>query len=289
MLDLKRAAAELRDLHKFPVEVSSITFDHLSSEVDPDRPTTSNPSLIKACDILFVRAMQAGSLEQIVFRMDVLQRLKREGLIIVNSPKAIEASVDKYLSLALMAQHGVSVPLIRVSQTVEMAVRHFHAFGNDVVVKPIFGSLGKGVQRLKDEPSATEYFEQAVEQGRVIYQQQFIDHEGWDLRLFVVGDSVFAMKRIAPDGFVTNIYRGGKGVSHVATALEIDIARRAMSAVGARIGGVDLVYQRQNDHPFVLEVNAAPGWKELQHVLQVDIARRILKELGQAAEGPVTP
>lgn len=233
--------------------------------------------------------MQAGSLEQIVFRMDVLQRLKREGLTIVNSPKAIEASVDKYLSLALMAQHGVSVPLIRVSQTVEMAVRHFHAFGNDVVVKPIFGSLGKGVQRLKDEPSAIDYFEQAVEQERVIYQQQFIDHEGWDLRLFVVGDSVFAMKRIAEDGFVTNIYRGGRGVSHVATALEIDIARQAMSAVGARIGGVDLVYERQNGQPFVLEVNSAPGWKELQQVLQVDIAKRILEELGQVAGGPVAP
>ena len=34
--------------------------------------------------------------------MDVLQQLSGQGVLIVNSPRTIEASVDKYLSLALL-------------------------------------------------------------------------------------------------------------------------------------------------------------------------------------------
>ena len=254
-------------------------FEQIASTVACD------DSLVDDVDGVFVRAMQAGSLEQIVFRMDALQRLANRGIPVVNSPKAMEASIDKYLSLALIQAAGVKVPETRVSQTFEQAMLDFQRFGGKVVVKPLFGSFGKGVRLLESDANAIEYFSECVAHQKVIYQQAWIDHGGEDLRLFFVGDHrVFAMKRVRKQNLVTNLYQGGLGIPHQATEEEIEMGLRAMRAVGAEIGGVDLVRfqgpmsekEDQEKSPFVLEVNAAPGWRGIQEVLKVDIASEIL-------------
>ena len=77
-------------------------------------------------DAVLVRVMPAGSLEQIVLRMDLLNRLAAGGVRVVNSPRAVEISVDKYLSLSLMAAGGLPVPeTAMVAQTVDQAIASF--------------------------------------------------------------------------------------------------------------------------------------------------------------------
>src|SRR5690606_25532194 len=61
-------------------------------------------------DATLVRTMPPGSLEQIVFRMDVLGRMAARGQTVVNPPRALEAAIDKYLATALIAQAGLRVP-----------------------------------------------------------------------------------------------------------------------------------------------------------------------------------
>src|SRR5213075_2713780 len=51
-------------------------------------------------DAVLVRTMPPGSLEQVVFRMDVLHRLEARGVAVLNPPKAVEICVDKYLATA---------------------------------------------------------------------------------------------------------------------------------------------------------------------------------------------
>ena len=54
--------------------------------------------------------MPPGSLEQVVFRMDALHRVAAAGVPVLNPPRAVEAAVDKYLTLSLLEQAGLPVP-----------------------------------------------------------------------------------------------------------------------------------------------------------------------------------
>ena len=94
--------------------------------------------------------MPPGSLEQVVFRMDLLARLEAAGTWSFNPARAIEAAVDKYLTTARLAAAGLPVPRTGVCQTVEDALAGFDALGGDVVLKPLFGGEGRGIARLAD-------------------------------------------------------------------------------------------------------------------------------------------
>jgi RimK family alpha-L-glutamate ligase len=272
--DLKRAAAEEH-------LVFACSYRQLSTRISKDEIWFwSGDHDLRSCDCLVVRAMPAGSLGQVVFRMDVLQQLKRAGILIVNSPRTIEASVDKYLSLALLNNAGIPVPRTGVCQTALDAMRMFDELGGDVVAKPLFGSQGKGLRRLNDISQARRYFESSVDNGDVIYLQEFIRHGGWDLRLLVVGGSLFSMKRYS-DHWITNVSCGGIPRPHIANELETRIAFGAASAVHGNVIGVDLVYD-ENDQPHVVDVNSAPGWQSISATLQIDIARKILDFLETA-------
>src|SRR5690349_22883652 len=72
-------------------------------------------------DAVLVRTMPPGSLEQVVFRMDVLGRLEARGKVVVNPPRAIEAAVDKYLASAKLSAAGLATPRSVVCQTVDNA------------------------------------------------------------------------------------------------------------------------------------------------------------------------
>lgn len=271
--DLSRAAADKHDL--FNVE-----FDKIFATVEGQKVEQFGVQ----ADCIIVRTMPAGSLQQIVFRMDWLARLQNHGVTIINPPKAIEAAVDKYLSLSLLNSAGVPVPATRVAQTVPEAKQHFKELGGDVVVKPLFGSMGNGIQRLQSESEATRYFEENAESGNVIYQQQFVDHGGFDIRLLVIGERVLGMKRTNKDHWITNISKGGVGEPYSPSQAEIDLARSAAQAVGATIAGVDLMYGPESGQPLVIEVNAVPGWRTTAKVLEIDIAALILNECQKQTE-----
>ena len=62
------------------------------------------------CDVVLVRGIPRGSLEQVVFRVDVLHALAAAGVRSVNSAHAIERTVDKFLASTLLARAGLPTP-----------------------------------------------------------------------------------------------------------------------------------------------------------------------------------
>src|SRR4030042_4226347 len=66
-------------------------------------------SILDNLDALIIRPIGRGSLEELVFRMDMLYKLERQGFYMVNPPTAIEHCVDKYDILALLDDVGVPV------------------------------------------------------------------------------------------------------------------------------------------------------------------------------------
>src|SRR6266481_1359877 len=130
-------------------------------------------------DDVLVRTMPPGSLEQVIFRMDVLQRLQAEGVPVLNPPRALEICVDKYLASARLAAAGLRVPPTIVCQDAEAALEAFTTLGGDVVVKPLFGSEGRGMVRVSDHDLAWRTFRTLERTQSVHYLQQFVDNPGW--------------------------------------------------------------------------------------------------------------
>jgi ribosomal protein S6--L-glutamate ligase len=235
-----------------------------------------------AVDAMIVRSMPAGSLEQVVFQMDLLARIAQGGCRIINAPRSLEISIDKFLTLALLRENGLPVPETRVCQRCEDAMDAFADMGGDTVVKPVFGGEGRGIIRVSDPELALRAFRAIVNVGGIVYQQRFIAHAGFDTRLFVIGDDVFAMRRFGNDDWRTNASRGAECAAWQPTASERDLALRSARATQAVIAGVDLLYD-DGGNPYVLEVNGIPGWSNLARVTGVDIAARIL-QLIEAAD-----
>ncbi|MCE9604698.1 MAG: RimK family alpha-L-glutamate ligase [Planctomycetia bacterium] len=274
--DLQRAAAATGD------ELTAVPFDGLSASLgqgECDGETISAGGFdLRTFDAVLVRTMAPGSLEQVVFRMDALARLEALGVAVVNPPKAVEAAVDKYLTSARLQAAGLTTPRTIVCQSAAEALLAFEALGRDVVVKPIFGSEGRGIARLQDEAMAERAFRLLEGLNSVIYLQEFIHHDGFDLRLFVVGGRVLGMRRRNPHDWRTNCSRGAVAEPLELTDELVEQARRAAEAVGASLAGVDLLPLRDG-RLAAIEVNAVPGWKALAQALDVDVARLVLEHV----------
>ena len=242
---------------------------------------------LDSLDAILIRPMPAGSLQQVVFRMNVLHQVaEQHSIAILNPPSTIEASVDKYLCLEKIRGGEITVPLTCLAESTSAALLQFEQMGKDSVVKPLFGSGGKGIQRIQELSLAEELFAGKVEQGEIIYQQAFIEHGDSDLRLLVIGEQVLGMRRTHPGNWVTNIQQGAVPHPHLPTAQEAGIARLAANRIGARMAGVDLLYDGLG-HPWVIEVNACPGWQALASVSDIDISALVLEQiLSEVENGP---
>ncbi len=274
-LDLHRAGG---DHH----EIISISYRDLWTQFSPGGMKFYSAALdLEVLDRLIVRTMPRGSLQQIVFRMDLLGRLESAGVKITNRPKTIETAVDKYLSLCVLAKAGIAVPPTAVAEDLQSAMGCFERLGGDVVYKPIFGSMGRGIVRLSDAPTAARFFQSQILTGQVIYLQKFIDHGDWDIRVLIVGTQMFAMKRQRSGHWLTNIAQGAVGISHTPNSQEAGLAKQAAAITGCDIAGIDIFYDAQTGTPMVCDINAAPGWKATSSTLGIDVAKAILEQVAR--------
>ena len=238
--------------------------------------TNSGRALREARGVL-ARIIPGGTLEQIIFRVDTLHRLEEEGVRVMNTARAIERTVDKAWTSAILERAGLPTPETVACERAEDAFAAFAALG-DVVVKPLFGSMGLGMSRVSDEDMAWRVFRVIETVRGVYYLQRFIPHGGRDIRAFVVGDRVLGAIERTADGWRTNFSRGGKAAPISLPAAWADLALRAAQAVGAEYAGVDLL-PAEDGTVYVLEVNGIPGWEGLQSATGVDVAGAIVDQL----------
>lgn len=232
-------------------------------------------NLLEDTNALIIRPIGRNSLEELVFRMDMLYKLEREGFYVINPAEAIEHCVDKYDILSILEDNGVPVPRTFATESANEAVKAFAELGGDVVVKPIFGSRGIGATRITDSEIALTVFKAITFQHGVIYLQEFVPHGHSDIRAFVVDDQVIAAMRREADGWKTNYSQGGRPAPITLSKEFEELAVKASKAVGCKISGVDIL--EGPDGPKICDVNSQPGWKGLQMVTKVNIAEEIVK------------
>ncbi|MFL2870769.1 MAG: RimK family alpha-L-glutamate ligase [Pirellulaceae bacterium] len=282
--DLQRAAGNDFEIHSF--SFSSISA-HVGASVSATNQDGDHQSLDQF-DATIVRTMPPGSTEEIVFRMDALGAHYRNGGVVINSPRSLEAAIDKYLSLQRLAEAEIPIPRTIACQTVEQAMNAFHDLGRRTVVKPLFGGEGRGITFVDDEDIALRVFKTLSQMNLVIYLQEFIPHEGFDLRILVIGDQTFCIKRENKNDWRTNISRGATAARVSPPKSTIELAVRAAKTLGVDVAGVDIL-TAPSEQPVVIEVNAVPGWMGLAKTLEIDIARSVLEYCDQVTRTAYTP
>lgn len=243
------------------------------------RGLTAEGEALDAADAVLARIIPSGSLEQIIYRVDALHWLEERGVRVVNTPRCIERCVDKFYTSALLQEAGLPTPETVVCERPDAAMEAVRAMG-DVVIKPIFGSMGLGMVRVSD-PDTAHRVVRALDAVRAVYYvQRVVEHGGRDVRAFVVGGRVLgAIERRAPEGaWRTNVSLGG-----VPRAFDLPPAWEALAlgaarAVGADYAGVDLL-PAPDGTTYVLEVNGIPGWEGLQAATGLDVAGAIVDQL----------
>ncbi|QDT99065.1 ATP-grasp domain-containing protein [Gimesia aquarii] len=266
---------EFRDLASHVLETQQEHFFSYEAE--------SSHIKLNDFDCLIIRTMPPGSLEQVVFRMDLLGRLEHSGVTVFNSPRSIECAVDKYLTTSRLAAAKLPVPTTAVCESSEAAMQQFQQMGGDVVVKPLFGSEGRGIFRISDPDLAYRSFRTLERTQAVIYLQQYISHPGFDIRILILnGNVIGAIRRHSNNDFRTNLSRQAHAEPYLPNDYEAELAVRAAELTHAEFAGVDLLYRSHSPNEcYVLEVNAVPGWRGFQSVTKVDVASLVIEYLEQ--------
>jgi RimK family alpha-L-glutamate ligase len=251
-------AARGHEAHFLPVT-------RMLGHIDGDVAVRSRELWLDGCDAVIVRGIPRGSLEQVIFRVDALHALEARGVTCVNGPRAIERTINKFLASGLLARAGVPTPRTIACERREDALEAFAQLGGDVIVKPLFGSMGAGMTRIDDPDVAYRVFG-ALELERAVYYLQEALPAGRDLRAFVVGGRVLAAIERVGAGWRANLARGARAQAAELSADQERLCVAAAEALGADYAGVDLL-----DH-HVLELNGIPGWHGLQEATGADVA-----------------
>jgi len=274
--ELLRALAERGHTGKVvPYEalVARIGMQSKSSSLVAD-----SAQLLEAPAVL-ARIIPNGSLEQIIYRVDALHWLEDRGVRVMNSPRTIERCVDKFYTSALIREAGLDTPDTVVCERLDDAMAAVREM-RDVIIKPLFGSMGHGMVRVSDAETAFRVL-RALDMARAVYYvQRVIEHRGCDVRAFVVGDRVIAAieRRATDGGWRTNVSLGGDARAIALSPAWAELAMIAARAVGADYAGVDLL-PAADGTVYVLEVNGIPGWSGVQKATSVDVAGAIVDHL----------
>lgn len=182
----------------------------------------------------------------------------------INNSAVSHLAQDKVATYEVLRAAGLSaVPhmLVRSVAGEPIAASRFeHRFdGKDVVVKPLIGTGGRGVQRYATTQAALAYIGESSEPSWAMSPYLDIISE---TRLVVLeGTLLLAYEKQQPE------LRGGLklyNLSHGAVAVDIaeadvqlslrSLAVRTCSALGLRLAAVDIITTAQNEQ-LVLEVN----------------------------------
>ncbi len=232
-----------------------------------------------------VRGIAGGSFEQVTKRLTVLHALRERGVPVYNDARAIERSVDKAMTSLRLRAAGVPTPPTWVTESAAQAQRlvmRESAAGHALVLKPLFGSQGKGLQRvgLVDGvhvplPALDKAF------GGLAYLQRYLPPQqqpGFDWRVLVIAGRARAAMRRVSEHWVHNLAQGAHSQEAELTPALASVAEAAARALEMDYAGVDLM-PGPGGTVQVIEVNGVAAWQGLQRVTPFNIARALIDDL----------
>ena len=235
-------------------------------------------------DGVFVRSISAGTLEQITFRLGLLHALRESGVRVWNDARVIERCVDKSQTTFLLHKAGIPTPRTRVCETEAHAREYTADLARTLVMKPLFGSQGKGIGQINSQTELPPG--EAVD--HIYYMQDFVapkDDVFEDWRVLATRHRIIAAMTRRGKTWVTNIHQGAAARTHTPDPEMAEVSLAAMRAIDADYAGIDLI-RTASGQLQVLEVNSNPAWRGLQGVADVNIAQAIAEDFLKTVLAP---
>lgn len=212
------------------------------------------------------------------FQMQVLREWERGVAVAINRVGPMLVAMDKLAVCVRLKEAGLPVPATLVVPDLRTAEEKVRAEGL-VVAKPIYGSLGEGVELWRPTERLQQIIAEYLAEYGAVMLQEFVPSGGRDVRVFVVGDeAVAAASRRAVEGeWRTNVAQGGTPEPVPVTPEMARLAVAAVKACGLDYSGVDMIEGPQGWK--LLEVNGSPSFEGLARATGTDIARLVLEYL----------
>jgi len=233
-------------------------------------PPVPSPVLLEAFDLLERRGyeVRSGIPEETSIEPDRLE--VEDDLYLLKSHTELSLSVagvlhargarllNPYLSciatqnkiVAARRLRAAGVPIPRCWVTGDLALLEPVVAERPLIIKPYMGHRGAGIHVVRDPQELAAVPAPA---GPVLIQEH-VEGSGEDLKVYVVGDEVFAVRK----PFSASSFSQAGRPCAVASEVR-DIALRCGRAMGLGLYGIDLIESETG--PVVVDLNYFPGYK----------------------------
>lgn len=213
------------------------------------------------------------------FGFTILSLLEELDVPIPINPMSVFTSHNKFLTLLVLNEHGIPVPKTFLSLKRNVTESVLDELKYPIVLKLLYGSLGKGVMFADSKQSALSIMDVLERFNEPIFVEEYVQNPGEDIRVYIVGYEVAgSMKRIAKrEEKRSNIGIGGRGEKYEVGDEIAEVAVKSARAMGMEICGIDIIEGSRG--PIVIETNVNAQFHGLEKTTGVNIGRRIVEYL----------
>ena len=209
----------------------------------------------------------------------LLRSAEQAGVPVVNTASAIQSVVDKAGLAATLSAAGVATPTSWLGSPTMLSRRDDLPF--PLILKPVLGDNARGLVVV----GSHQELRGVAWRESVALAQEFHRGDGVDLKLYVAGRAVWAVRRPSPidiDGSPREACDPGVPVR--VTPLLRSLARTCARLFGLRLFGIDCVLGPEGV-PLVVEVNDFPNYRGLPAEANEVLADIVLARAASAAQG----
>lgn len=230
-------------------------------------------------DLLIPRA---SALTNVQIKIAVIKHFELMGIPALNSYHGILRAKSKLQTLQILSHYGIPVvktAVINNPNSLKYAVDYIGQF--PIIMKTSYGSYGDGVTIVESHRAVKSTYgilaESLDSTNAILIQEYVAEAANKDIRIFIVGEKMVAsMERVAAlEDFRSNIGQGGEGKLYTPSWAEVHLAIKATKAIGLEVAGVDIIQTKHG--PAIMEVNANPGFQELEEASKVNVAEAMIK------------
>ncbi|MFC7897495.1 RimK family alpha-L-glutamate ligase [Streptomyces sp. NPDC057381] len=202
------------------------------------------------------------------------------GIPTLNSARAIHACENKLQLRTVLRDAGVPVAGFRLVLSRRDFERALDELPAPVVLKPVFGGMGKRVTLVRETDVAHSVYDYVEDLGHGFEQACLVEpylDQGTSVRCFVVGRELVAAAEFESAGgdWRSNAALGNQSRALTHDSGVVEVVESVVDRLGEGIYGIDLF--RTPDGPVVNEVNHAPAFRTVASATGADIPAAIVR------------